>query len=172
MGEANAYEVKPAPRGFWPGLAAMGPGIVLAGGVVGSGELINTPLLAAKFGFLLLWAVIIACLIKYFLQVEIARHCMVHNRSVFEAMNVTPGPKILGTSWIVWLFMMAWTIAQIGSAGMVGAIAGVIHGLMPLSEWFSAGGDEVATTRSVQCYSIAVFVGRDHRLPDQIFSPS
>ena len=73
-------------------------------------------------------------------------------------MNVTPGPKILGTSWIVWLFMMAWTIAQIGSAGMVGAIAGVIHGLMPLSEWFSAGGDEVATTRSVQCYSIAVFV--------------
>ena len=64
MAKATDTDTRMAPRGFGPVLAAMGPGVVLAGGVVGSGELINTPIQAAKFGFILLWAVIIACLIN------------------------------------------------------------------------------------------------------------
>ena len=59
--------VRAAPSRFVPMLLSLGPGIVLTGGVVGSGELINTPIQAARFGFVLLWAVIISCLIKYFL---------------------------------------------------------------------------------------------------------
>lgn len=157
MSEADPNEVKPAPRGFFPTVVALGPGIVLAGGVVGSGELINTPLQAANFGFLLLWAVIISCLIKYCLQVEIGRHCIVHDRSVFEAMNFTPGPKFGGTSWLIWCFMAAWTIAQVGSAGIIGAIAGVMQGLLPLTNW--VGGDvEVAAVRSVQLWAFVIFL--------------
>ena len=79
-------------------LLASGPGIVVAGSVMGSGELINTPIQAAKFGFVLLWVVIVSCLIKYFLQVEIARHCLIHNRTTVEALNICPGPKIRNTS--------------------------------------------------------------------------
>ena len=157
MTGANDSEARPAPRGFLPTIFALGPGIVLAGGVIGSGELINTPLQAAKFGFLLLWAVIIACLIKYFLQVEIGRHCIVHDRSVFEAMNVTPGPKLLGTSWLIWFFMAAWTIAQVGSAGIIGAIAGVMHGLLPLTGWVG-GNVDAADTRSVQTWAFIFFL--------------
>jgi amino acid permease len=52
-------------------LTVIGPGIVVAGSVMGSGELINTPVQAAKFGFVLLWVVLLSCVIKYFLQVEI-----------------------------------------------------------------------------------------------------
>ena len=155
MEEAENRGARMAPRGFFPVMAAMGPGIVLAGGVVGSGELINTPIQAAKFGFILLWAVIIACLIKYFLQVEIGRHCIVHNRSVFEAMNITPGPRIFRTSWIVWVFLASWTIVQVGSAGIVGAIAGVIHGMAPLDAWF-AGNGWLTETNSVQCWAVVV----------------
>lgn len=156
MAETNEHNVKSAPRGFLPVMGALGPGIVLAGGVVGSGELINTPIQAAKFGFVLLWAVIIACLIKYFLQVEIARHCVVHNRSVFEAMNFVPGPRARDTSWVVWLFMLAWAVVQIGSAGTVGAIAGVIHGLVPMSTWFPAADAELANVRSVRIWAVLV----------------
>lgn len=68
-------------------LAAVGPGIVVTGSVIGSGELINVPVQAATFGFVLLWAVLLSCVIKYFLQVEIARHAMVENRTTFEAIN-------------------------------------------------------------------------------------
>ncbi len=156
MAETNEHGVKSAPRGFLPVMGALGPGIVLAGGVVGSGELINTPIQAAKFGFILLWAVIIACLIKYFLQVEIARHCVVHNRSVFEAMNFVPGPRYRNTSWAVWAFILAWAVVQVGSAGTVGAIAGVIHGLVPVSTWFPAADAELASVRSVQVWSLLV----------------
>ena len=115
----------------------LGPGIVLTGGVIGSGELIVTPLWAARFGFVLLWAVIISCLIKYFLQVEVGRHCIVHQRTIFESLNSLPGPKIRDTSWIVLLFMLAWTPAQIGAVGMVGMLAGLLYGLAPLKAGWS-----------------------------------
>ena len=118
-------------------LLTLGPGIVITGGVIGSGELIITPLQAAKFGFVLLWAVIISCLIKYFLQVEVGRHCIVHKRTIFESLNACIGPKFRGTSWLVLLFMLAWTPAQIGAVGMVGALAGLLHGLLPLNEDWS-----------------------------------
>ena len=130
-------EVRAAPKGMFPMLLTLGPGIVLAGGVIGSGELINTPLQAARFGFVLLWAVIISCLIKYFLQVEVGRHCIVHQRTIFEALNSFPGPKFRGTSWIVLLFMLAWTPSQIGAVGIVGALAGLLHSLAPLQAGWS-----------------------------------
>ncbi len=118
-------------------MLTLGPGIVLTGGVIGSGELIITPLQAAKFGFVLLWAVIISCLIKYFLQVEVGRHCIVHRRTIFESLNALPGPKFRGTSWIVLLFMLAWTPAQIGAVGMVGMLTGLLTGLAPLKAGWS-----------------------------------
>ena len=124
--------VRAAPRRFGPMLISLGPGIVLAGGVVGSGELINTPIQAARFGFVLLWVVIISCLIKYFLQVEIGRHCLIHNRTAFEALNLCPGPKIRNTSWVVLAFMVGWTISLTGVAGIIGATAGLLRGLLPV----------------------------------------
>jgi Mn2+/Fe2+ NRAMP family transporter len=130
----------------------LGPGIVVAGSVVGTGELINTPVQAARFGFVLLWAVIIACLIKYFLQVEIGRHCLVHDRTALESLKRFPGPKLCGTSWILWIFIVAWTFGQIGSAGIVGALAGMLHGLLPLAS-------EGHERQSVQIWSVLVVLG-------------
>src|SRR5918999_1186207 len=96
------------PKSFFRSLAAIGPGIVVAGSVIGSGELINTPVQAAKFGFVLLWVVLLSCVIKYFLQVEIARHCLVHHRTTVEALNQCPGPKFRRTSWIALLYMLGY----------------------------------------------------------------
>ena len=125
--------IRSAPVRPWPVLLAVGPGIVLAAGVIGSGELINTPLQAARFGFVLLWAVLLSCVIKYFLQVEVGRYCLVHNRTVFAALSPFPGPRLRNTSWLVWAFMGGWLLAQVGSSGLVGAMAGLLHGIQPLS---------------------------------------
>jgi len=122
-----------APRsGLWAMLAAVGPGIVVTGSVIGSGELINTPVQAATFGFILLWAVLLSCVIKYFLQVEIARHCLVENRTTFAAINECPGPKIRGTSWIGLVYMFGYVITMLPVIGIIGALGGLMHEIGPL----------------------------------------
>lgn len=120
-------------------LAAVGPGIVVTGSVIGSGELINVPVQAATFGFVLLWAVLLSCVIKYFLQVEIARHAMVENRTTFEAINECPGPKWRGTSWIGLVYMAGYVITMLPIIGIIGALGGLMHAIWPLAavEWQS-----------------------------------
>jgi manganese transport protein len=118
--------------GFWPMLASIGPGIVVTGSVIGSGELINTPVQAATFGFILLWAVLLSCVIKYFLQVEIARHSLVENRTTFESINECPGPKFRGTSWIGLVYMAGYLITTLPIIGIIGALGGLMHDLWRL----------------------------------------
>ena len=113
-------------------LAAVGPGIVVTGSVIGSGELINTPVQAATFGFVLLWAVLLSCVIKYFLQVEIARHCLVENRTTFQAINECPGPTFRGTSWVGIVYMFGYLITTLPIIGIIGALGGLMHDLWPL----------------------------------------
>ncbi len=117
---------------FTSSLAAIGPGIVVAGSVIGSGELVNTPVQAAKFGFVLLWAVLLSCVIKFLLQVEIARHCLVHNRTTIEALNTCPGPRFRGTSWTALLYMLGYFVTMLTVVGIIGALAGLMHGIWPL----------------------------------------
>ena len=45
-------------------LLAIGPTIVVSGSLIRSGELINVPVQAACFGFVLFWAVILSCLFR------------------------------------------------------------------------------------------------------------
>ena len=65
-------EPKPAPTDFKGILKHLGPGLIITATIVGSGELIATPALAAKVGFTMLWFIILGCLVKVFVQVELA----------------------------------------------------------------------------------------------------
>ena len=58
--------MKPAPTRFFDILKHLGPGIIIAGSIVGSGELIATTLVGAKTGFVLLWLIVLGCVIKVF----------------------------------------------------------------------------------------------------------
>lgn len=107
--------------------------MVVAGSVMGSGELINTPAQAATFGFILLWAVLLSCVIKYFLQIEIGRYCLVTNRTTVEALNQCPGPKFRGTSWIALLYMIGYFATMATVVGIIGALGGLMHGVWPLA---------------------------------------
>jgi manganese transport protein len=121
------------PNAFLRAISVIGPGIVVAGSVIGGGELINTPLQAATFGFVLLWVVLLSCVIKYFLQVEIARHCLAHNRTTIQALNEVPGPRFRGTSWVVLLYIPGFFAANLTIVGIYGALGGLMHGVRPLA---------------------------------------
>ena len=54
----------PPPKTFWKTVAALGPGIILASSIVGSGELIATTVVGAKVGFSLLWLIILCSVLS------------------------------------------------------------------------------------------------------------
>jgi Mn2+/Fe2+ NRAMP family transporter len=127
------HKVRDPPRGWLGVVAAIGPGIVVTGSVIGSGELINTPVQAAKFGFVLLWAVLLSCVIKYFLQVEFGRHALVHQRTPFEAFNTLPYFKWGGTSWIGIAYIAGSVLTAASLVGILSSCAGMLHGMVPLA---------------------------------------
>src|SRR5690349_17425921 len=75
-------------------LRRLGPGLIIAGSIVGSGELIATTATGATAGFTLLWLIILGCVIKVWVQVELGRYTMVSGNTTMEAINQTPGPAI------------------------------------------------------------------------------
>lgn len=105
-------------------LRQLGPGLIITAVIVGSGELIVTPKLGADVGFKLLWFIIIGCVLKVFVQVELGRIAMARGVTTLEAMNLMPGPRWVA-SWLVWFWLLMYLALVFQVAGMVGGIAKV-----------------------------------------------
>ena len=111
MSQQTETPTRDAPTGLSGILKSIGPGFILAGALVGSGELIATTATGAESGFSLLWLIILGCVIKVFVQVEIGRHTISHGQSALTALNNVPGPRLslpfqpqgsrVGANWIV-----------------------------------------------------------------------
>jgi manganese transport protein len=114
--------IQEPPKSLWSALRMIGPGIILAGTIVGSGELLLTTSLGAKHGFVFLWLILFSCVIKVFVQVELGRYAISSGKPTLGAINELAGPR-LGAHWIAWcwLIMMLSTIFQLGAmTGTVG----------------------------------------------------
>ena len=115
--------IEEPPTTLWKSFRQIGPGLILAASIVGTGELINTTSLGAQAGFSLLWLIVLSCVIKVFVQVELGRYAITHGKTSLAAFDTIPGPK-LGASWL-WLFMTLATQAQI--AAMIGTVGQAAH---------------------------------------------
>jgi Mn2+/Fe2+ NRAMP family transporter len=133
------------PKSLWMALRKIGPGIILAGSIIGSGELLLTTSLGAEYGFLFLGLILYSCVIKVFVQIELGRYAISSGKPTLGVLNELPGPRF-GAHWLVWwwLIMMLLTISQLGAmAGAVGqamdmafpsvspALASFCSGLLP-----------------------------------------
>lgn len=118
------------PTSLWQAFRKIGPGLILAGSIVGTGELIATTSLGAEQGYILLWLILVSCVIKVFVQIELGRYAIVHGKTTLSALDTLPGPR-LGASWMcwLWLFMMLTTQAQI--AAMEGLVGQAAHMAFP-----------------------------------------
>src|SRR5687768_1666869 len=81
----------------------IGPGLIISAMIVGSGELIVTPKLGAEEGFKLLWFIVLGCLLKVFVQIELGRDAILRGRTTLMAFNTLPGPRLI-VSWVLWLW--------------------------------------------------------------------
>ncbi|MBR7677400.1 Nramp family divalent metal transporter [Streptomyces daliensis] len=73
-----------APRLRKPSWKMIGPGIVVAATGVGAGDLVATLIAGSKFGYTLLWAAIIGCLVKISLAEATGRWHLATGRTLFE----------------------------------------------------------------------------------------
>ena len=134
-------------------LKHVGPGLIITAAIVGSGELIVTPKLGAEVGFTLLWFIILGCLIKVFVQIELGRFAITNGMTTLEAMNSIPGPRFI-VSWLLWIWLVMYVALVFQVAGILGGVANV----------FEVGGlnlsPQIVTTIGALSCSVLLVSGR------------
>src|SRR5215468_2790528 len=131
----DPYQLRPEdviepPKTFIDTLKRIGPGMILAASIVGSGELIATTTLGAKVGYTAMWIIILSCLIKPIVQAELGRYVIASGETGLAGFNRVPGPRAK-VNWIVWAWaaMTLMTMMQVGA--MFGGVSQVMHLLIP-----------------------------------------
>ncbi|MBT2409297.1 Nramp family divalent metal transporter [Streptomyces sp. ISL-12] len=91
----------------------IGPGIVVAATGVGAGDLVATLIAGANFGYTLLWAAVIGCLVKISLAEAAGRWHLSTGRTLFD------GWASLGrwTTWFFAFYVVVWGFVY-GAAAM------------------------------------------------------
>ena len=92
-------DVTTPPRSFGNTVRYLGPGLITAATIVGSGELIATTVLGAENGYLLLWLILVSCPVKIFVLHEIGRYTIATGETSLEAFNRVPGPRVRVSWW-------------------------------------------------------------------------
>ena len=121
------------PQTLLASLAHLGPGIVLASSIVGSGELIATTTTGAQAGFVLLWLILIGCVIKVAAQVEIGRTTLTWGRTSLDAFDRVPGPRFAGRGWIYWAWAAMTALIVVQQGGIVAGVAQTLAAGLPLT---------------------------------------
>ncbi|MFO0919561.1 MAG: Nramp family divalent metal transporter [Planctomycetaceae bacterium] len=148
--EATAGIVNP-PNTFWGILKSLGPGLIIAGSIVGSGELIGTTKAGAQAGIVLLWLIIIGCLIKVFVQVELGRYALSEGESTLAALDRLPGPR-----WRVHALVWYWCIMVLAGFGQLGGIVGGVGQSLAIT--FPVTGDYLTAIRTPSHSDLQKFI--------------
>lgn len=127
-------EVHLPPTTLGATLRKLGPGMIIAGSIVGSGELIATTKVGAEAGFWLLWLIVVGCVIKVFAQVEFGRYTIAWSRTPLQALNTVPGPRLRGTNWIIWYWAAMTVLIISQQGGIVGGVGQALAISLPLTE--------------------------------------
>ncbi|QIB43831.1 Nramp family divalent metal transporter [Streptomyces aureoverticillatus] len=101
VGTGDGRGGRPLRKASWK---YVGPGIVVAATGVGAGDLVATLIAGSKFGYTLLWAAIIGCLVKISLAEATGRWHLATGRTLFE------GWRSLGqwTTYYFAIYVVIW----------------------------------------------------------------
>ena len=130
----QAGGTREAPTTLRGRLRYLGPGIVVSGSIVGSGEILLTAGLGATVGFIMLWWVLFSCWIKSLIQAELARYVVTSGDTYLRALNRLPGtlPGPNGPiSWPVWLGLIGFIPGLLGAGGIIGGAGQALGLLLP-----------------------------------------
>ena len=190
----DPYTIQPgrnrdAPTSLLGRLKSLGPGIVVSGSIVGSGEILLTAGLGAAAGFVLLWWVLLSCWLKSLIQAELARYVITTGDTYLRALNRMPGkfrpPPLIGwckwcirglsgkpmerptarwepISWPIWLGLVGFVPGLLTSGGIIGG-AGQALGLL-IEPIFPDFGGRLATVLAAVIVMLLLWTGRYGRI--------
>ena len=121
-------------------LALVGPSFVWAAEYIGSGEVILATRTGAILGTSVLWVVVLAVFLKFWIGVSGARYTVCTGEGMIDMFDRMPGPR----HWVVWLVMVIQLVCAILAMGTLATSAGVfLHSLIPAIDqkiwgWFAA----------------------------------
>ena len=110
---------------------SLGPGILFASTAIGVSHLVQSTRAGAEYGFALLWAVLLANLLKYPFFEFGSRYANATGRSLID------GYRSMG-SWMLWLYFLVTLASMFFVAAAVGAVTGgFMHNLFQLEAMIS-----------------------------------
>jgi manganese transport protein len=101
--------------------SSLGPSIIIAAAIVGTGELIIAPRLGARVGLSVLWLIILGCVIKVLIQEELGRHTILTGDTTLQALNRVPGPR-WRVSWATWSWFLLLFAGTLQMGGILGSL--------------------------------------------------
>jgi hypothetical protein len=158
----------------------IGPGIILAGLSIGSGEFVLWPRLTAEWGFAVFWACWIGVTIQFFLNMEIERYTLATGESAvtgFVRLSRVFGPVFLVCGTLPWVWpgwatgaatLLSW---EIGGSVAAYAIAGLIGCGLVLSAGPVVYRTVELTQMALVTVIFALLVGLALLIPDGIDLP-
>jgi len=108
----------PNPRGLqW--LSVVGPGVIVLGAAIGSGEFLIGPASFVRYGLTLLWITSVAAVLQTLFNTELMRYTIATGEPAFTGfMRTKPGAKF----W-AWFYAIAYLLS-VGWPAWAGAAAG------------------------------------------------
>ena len=120
----SALGIREPPRSLLGGLRRIGPGLIITASIVGSGELIMTTKMGAEAGYTLLWFLVLGCIVKVFVQIEIGRYTICSGSTTLETLDIVPGPRFR-VSWLAWFWLIMYVLVLCQVSGIVSAVANI-----------------------------------------------
>ena len=116
--------VPPAPRGLqW--LGVVGPGVIVLGASIGSGEFLLGPAVFVRYGLSLLWISAVAIVLQTIFNTEVMRYTLATGEPIFTGfMRTRPS----STAW-AWFYVGLYFL-QFGWPAFAATAAGAIFFLL------------------------------------------
>jgi len=128
-------------------LALIGPGLVLAGGSIGTGEWVMGPKAAAQYHGAMMWVVLVSILAQVVLNTEAMRYTLCTGEPILTGfMRSRPGPRF----WLVFYILLdfgTWWPSLAGLAAQIMVVA--LQGLTP---------QDTISPDTVRQYSYGIFL--------------
>lgn len=116
-------------------LRALGPGLLLAATSIGGSHLVLAPTAGARFGYELLWLVLVAHLLKYHAFEFGPRLALAADMTLLAGYRRLPGPR----NWALWIGAVDMVLQSVGVlaavAGLTGSIAAAATGTLSIPAW-------------------------------------
>jgi Mn2+/Fe2+ NRAMP family transporter len=98
--------------------ASLGPGIMVSATAIGLSHIVLAPIAGAKFGYALIWVVVLAHVLKYPCFDFGPRYTLATGNSLITGYAKVPGPK----KWALWLFFF---ISLVGGCTAASALLSI-----------------------------------------------